>query len=89
MVEATFKKTEAKDWLDKIDKVEDDHFKAKRDIDDKYQEDLLKLKFDLDTDLDNLQFKYEEDERDLHWEKVQARRTSTKGWMQKINSTII
>ena len=88
LVEATFDKTIAADWLSKFDTAEDEHQLATQKIDDKYAEDSQDLKFSLDSDLATLQFTYEKDLRDLEWEYVQGKQSTTLSWISGIDTTI-
>ena len=88
LVDATFDKTIAADWLIKFDTAEDEHQLAIQKIDDKYAEDSQDLKFSLDSDLETLQFTYEKDLRDLEWEYVQEKQSATLSWIQGLDTTI-
>ena len=88
LVDATFDKTIAADWLIKFDTAEDEHQLATQKIDDKYAEDSQDLKFSLDSDLETLQFTYEKDLRDLEWEYVQEKQSATLSWIQGLDTTI-
>ena len=88
LVDATFDKTIAADWLSKFDTAEDEHQLATQKIDDKYVEDSQDLKFSLDSDLATLQFTYEKDLRDLEWEYVQEKQSATLSWISGIDTTI-
>ena len=88
LVDATFDKTIAADWLIKFDTAEDEHQLAIQKIDDKYAEDSQDLKFSLDSDLETLQFTYEKDLRDLEWEYVQGKQSATLSWISGIDTTI-
>ena len=88
LVDATFDKTVAADWLSKFDKAEDEHQLATQKIDDKYAEDSQDLKFALDSDLEALQFNYEKALRDLEWEYVQEKQSATLSWISGIDTTM-
>ena len=88
LVDATFDKTIAADWLSKFDTAEDEHQIAIQKIDDKYVDDSQDLKFSLDSDLADLQFAYEKSLRDLEWEYVQEKQSTTMSWISGIDTTI-
>ena len=88
LVDATFDKTIAADWLSKFDTAEDEHHVAIQKIEDKYADDSQDLKFSLDSDLATLQFTYEKDLRDLEWEYVQEKQSATLSWISGIDTTI-
>ena len=88
LVDATFDKAIAADWLSKFDTAEDEHQLATQKIDDKYAEDSQDLKFSLDSDLEALQFAYEKALRDLEWEYVQEKQSATLSWISGIDTTI-
>ena len=88
LVDATFDKTVAADWLAKFNTAEDQHHTAIQKIDDKYAEDSKDLKFALDSDLEALQFNYEKALRDLEWEYVQEKQSATQSWISGIDTTM-
>ena len=88
LVDATFDKAIAADWLSKFDTAEDEHQIAIQKIDDKYAEDSQDLKFSLDSDLADLQFAYEKSLRDLEWEYVQEKQSTTMSWISGIDTTM-
>ena len=88
LVDATFDKAIAADWLSKFDTAEDEHQIAIQKIDDKYAEDSQDLKFSLDSDLEALQFDYEKALRDLEWEYVQEKQSTTMSWISGIDTTM-
>ena len=85
---ANFDKTVAADWFGKFDTAEDEHQIAIQKIDDKYAEDSQDLKFELDSDLEALQFNYEKALRDLEWEYVQEKQSATQSWISGIDTTM-
>ena len=88
LVDATFDKAIAADWLSKFDTAEDEHQIAIQKIDDKYVDDSQDLKFSLDSDLEALQFAYEKSLRDLEWEYVQEKQSTTMSWISGIDTTM-
>ena len=88
LVDATFDKAIAADWLSKFDTAEDEHQIAIQKIDDKYVDDSQDLKFSLDSDLADLQFAYEKSLRDLEWEYVQEKQSTTMSWISGIDTTM-
>ena len=88
LVDATFDKAIAADWLSKFDTAEDEHQLAIQKIEDKYAVDSQDLKFSLDSDLEALQFAYEKALRDLEWEYVQEKQSTTMSWISGIDTTI-
>ena len=88
LVDATFDKAIAADWLIKFDTAEDEHQIAIQKIEDKYVDDSQDLKFSLDSDLETLQFDYEKALKDLEWEYVQEKQSTTMSWISGIDTTM-